>query len=190
MATDLGLATAARAGADVVVSEAELAAAYDRMAAELSARLGDDDAIVLPVMIGGFIPAAELLRRLPQAVEVDYLHATRYRGAQTGGTLEWRAQPKATVAGRTAIVVDDILDEGHTLLAIQHWLREQGAAKVITVVRAEKLHDRRAAAAAADIIGVQVPDRYVFGAGMDLHGYYRQLPAIFAVAESPTSKPS
>ena len=184
MATDLNAAQTARAGAEVVVSETELAAAYDRMAAELSAQLGDGDAIVLPVMIGGFIPAAELLRRMPQALEVDYLHATRYRGAQTGGTLEWRARPKASVRGRTAIVVDDILDEGHTLLAIQAWLAEQGAARVITVVLAEKLHTRRAPGAQADIIGVQVPDRYVFGAGMDLHGYYRQLPAIFAVAQS------
>lgn len=182
MTTDLAAAQAARAGAEVVVSEAELAAAYNRMARALSARLGDDDVLVLPVMIGGFIPATELLQRMPEAVEVDYLHATRYRGAQTGSSLEWRAHPKAPIAGRTVVVVDDILDEGHTLLAIQQWLAEQGATRVLTVVLAEKLHDRRAPGASADIIGVQVPDRYVFGAGMDLHGYYRQLPAIFAVA--------
>lgn len=184
MTTDLATAQAARAGAEVVVSEAELARAYDAVASTLAAQLGDDDAVVLPVMIGGFIPAAEILRRLPQALEVDYLHATRYRGAQTGSDLEWRAHPRAAIAGRTAIVVDDILDEGHTLLAIQRWLAGQGAARVITVVLAEKLHDRRAPGATADIIGVQVPDRYVFGAGMDLHGYFRQLPAIFAVADT------
>lgn len=184
MAIDRAAALKARQGAEVVVDAETLARAYDRMAAELAAEIGDDDALLLPVMIGGLVPAGELLRRLPQAIEMDYLHATRYRGAQSGGALEWRVQPRATIAGRTVVVIDDILDEGHTLLAIQHWLAEAGAGRTITVVLADKQHDRRTPGVSADIIGVQVPDRYVFGAGMDLHGYYRQLPAIHAVAEA------
>lgn len=183
MAIDRAAAQAARAGAAVVVDADALQAAYDRMAQALADAIGSDDALLLPVMIGGLVPAGELLRRLPQAVEIDYLHATRYRGAQTGGALEWRVQPRATIGGRTVVVIDDILDEGHTLLAIQRWLRDAGAGRIITAVLAEKTHRRRAPGAAADIVGVQVPDRYVFGAGMDLHGYYRQLPAIHAVAE-------
>ena len=85
--------------------------------------------------------------------------------------------------GRHVLVVDDILDEGHTLGAIMDTLRELETASVQSAVLVDKIHDRRVEGVQADFFQLQVPDRYVFGCGMDYKGWYRQLPAIYAVAD-------
>jgi hypoxanthine phosphoribosyltransferase len=132
-------------------------------------------------MIGGLVPTAEITRRLAFAFELDYLHATRYRGATEGGGLIWKRQPPAELAGRHVLVIDDILDEGHTLVAIRKALAEFKPASLKVAVLAEKLHARRATGAHAEFIGLAVEDRYVFGCGMDYKEYWRQLTAIHAL---------
>jgi hypoxanthine phosphoribosyltransferase len=81
------------------------------------------------------------------------------------------------------LLADDILDEGHTLLAVKHWCEDQGAAEVRIAVLAEKLHDRCVEGICADHVGVQVPDAYVFGYGMDYYEQGRNLPAIYALGD-------
>lgn len=170
------------AGADCLHDAAAVQAAYDRMAAAIAADYRGRNPLVLCVMIGGLAPTAELTRRLPFACEIDYLHATRYRGATQGGGLVWKRQPDARrIEGRDVLVVDDILDEGHTLVAIRKALADFSPARLRVAVLAEKLHGRRAPGAHAEYIGLQVEDRYVFGCGMDYKEYWRQLPAIYAV---------
>jgi hypoxanthine phosphoribosyltransferase len=167
--------------ADRLYSAEQVDAAYDRLAMEIGARLKDSNPLVLCVMIGGMVPAVEILRRLDWPYEVDYLHATRYRGETSGSEIVWKVSPSTKLEGRTVLVIDDILDEGHTLAAIQEAVRAQGVAALYTVVLAEKLHDRRNPKARADFIGLQVPDRYVFGGGMDYRNYLRFVPGIYAV---------
>jgi hypoxanthine phosphoribosyltransferase len=167
--------------ADRLYSAEEVAAAYDRMATAISDRLAGTNPLVLCVMIGGMVPTVELLRRLEFPYQIDYLHASRYRGETHGGEIIWKVSPSADMRGRTVLVIDDILDEGHTLAAIQRSLRGQGVKQLITAVLAEKIHDRRAPGAVAEIVGLQVPDRYVFGGGMDYRNYLRTVPGIYAV---------
>jgi hypoxanthine phosphoribosyltransferase len=94
----------------------------------------------------------------------------------------WKRQPEARrIEGRHVLVIDDILDEGHTLVAIRGALMGFGPASLRVAVLTEKRHDRRAGGAVAEYIGLSVPDRYVFGCGMDYKEYWRQLPAIYAV---------
>ena len=169
------------ADADLLVTPAQINAAYDRMAANIKADLGDSDPIAICVMSGGLIPAGHLLTRLEFPMNIDYLHATRYRGGTHGGELNWITRPLLPFVGRTVLVIDDILDEGLTLAAIQEELRAQGAAAVYSAVLVQKQHDRRAAHVTADYVGLEVEDRYVFGCGMDYHGYHRNLPGIYAV---------
>jgi hypoxanthine phosphoribosyltransferase len=169
--------------ADCICEPATVQAAYDRLAAALTAEYAGKNPLVLTVMIGGLVPSAEILRRVSFAFELDYLHATRYRGATTGGGLLWKRQPDTSLEGRHVLVIDDILDEGHTLVAVRKALLEFAPASLKVAVLAEKKHDRRAAGAHAEFIGLAVPDRYVFGCGMDYKEYWRQLPAIYAVRE-------
>lgn len=173
-----------RAEADCLHDEAAVNRAYDDLAARLTRDYAGKSPLVLCVMTGGFIPAAEICKRLPFAFDLDYLHATRYRGATQGGGLIWKRQPDKPLEGRELMVIDDILDEGHTLLAVRKALLEFKPASLRVAVLAEKIHNRRAAGAHAEYIGLTVPDRYVFGCGMDVKEYWRQLPSIWAMKGS------
>ena len=169
------------ASADCLFDAAAVDAAYDRMAADLERHYADLNPLVLMVMTGGFLPAAEIVKRVRFPFDLDYLHATRYRGETKGGSLQWKRRPEAELGDRHVLVIDDILDEGHTLAAIRATLQAREPASLQVAVLAEKRHDRRAPGAHAEFIGIELPDRYVFGCGMDYHGYWRQLPAIYAV---------
>lgn len=166
--------------ADLLVPAHEVDAAYDRLASRIGADYQGQMPLLLCVMNGGLYATAEITRRLGIPFELDYLHATRYRGATQGGGLIWKRQPDSALEGRQVLVIDDILDEGHTLVAIRKALLEFNPASLKVAVLSEKLHDRRAPTAHAEYIGLSLPDRYVFGCGMDVKEYWRQLPAIYA----------
>ncbi len=170
--------------ADQLHSPEQVQAALQRMAASISAKIGDRDPILICVLTGAIIPMGHLLTYLDFPLQVDYLHATRYRGQTSGGELHWISRPLLPMAGRTVLVVDDILDEGLTLEAILKELRDQEAAEVYSAVLVQKQHDRRPLGINADFVGLEVEDRYVFGCGMDYHGYHRNLPGIYAVRGS------
>lgn len=168
---------------EVLHDAATVAAAYDRLAAAVTARLSDQAPLVLAMMVGGMIPAAELVRRLRFPFQLDYLHATRYRGATSGSTLQWLARPSQSLAGRSVLLVDDILDEGVTLKAVQAACAAEGAREVLTAVLTRKRHDRCVAGVQAEFIGLEVPDRYVFGCGMDYKEWFRDLPEVRALVD-------
>ena len=172
----------AREEADCLADAATVEAALDRMAAEISARLADANPLVYAVMNGGLILAGRILPRLPFPLEVAYLHATRYGHALQGTLLDWRVRPTQDLRGRTVLVLDDILDEGHTLKAIIEHLKDEGAAEVLSAVLVHKLHDRKAyPGMRADFSGLDIADRFLFGCGMDYKGYWRNAPGIYAV---------
>jgi len=172
----------AREEADCLADAATVEAALDRMAAEITARLADANPLVYAVMNGGLILAGRILPRLPFPLEVAYLHASRYGHAIQGTLLDWRVRPTQDLRGRTVLVLDDILDEGHTLKAIIEHLKEEGAAEVLSAVLVHKLHDRKATPGMrADFSGLDIPDRFLFGCGMDYKGYWRNAPGIYAV---------
>lgn len=181
-------AVAQEAGALLAASESvhsaeAVSTALDDMAGRIHAHYGDAPLHVISVMNGGFFPAAELLQRLSNPMFIDYLHATRYRGSTSGGELVWKVAPPADVLGRDVLIVDDILDEGHTLQAIVAAVRASGPASLRVAVLLRKKHTRCVDEALADFVGLEVPDRYVFGCGMDVHGFWRQLPEVRALRE-------
>lgn len=173
-------AQALLARAERLLTAEEVAQAVRRVAGEITAVLGGQQPLLLAVMRGGVVFAGQLLPLLPFPLDFDYVDATRYGDATRGGELDWRVDVPATVRDRTVLVVDDILDEGRTLAAIRRRLLEAGAQRVLIAVFADKQLSR-AKPVAADFTGVQVPDRYVFGFGMDVHGWWRNLPAVYAL---------
>ncbi len=171
------------AGVEQVADAAEVQAAVGRLAAGLQPFVDTEDCVLLTVMLGGMIPAAWVAGRLTGDYELDYCHLTRYRGHETGGRLQWRQKPGAKLAGRTVLVVDDIYDEGITLEYLRNECLRLGAARVVTAVLVAKDHGRDAGRRRPDFIGLIVPDRYVFGAGMDYRHRWRHLPEILALAD-------
>lgn len=175
-------ALALRARAELICDEATARAAVNRIAAELTARVGARMPLVLSVMSGASVFCGQLLPALDFPLELDYIHATRYGNATRGSHIVWRVEPREDVAGRTVVVLDDILDEGLTLAAVREVLLAKGAVEVLIAVFCEK-ELGRPKPVAADFVGVRVPDRYVFGYGMDVHGLWRNLPAVYALKE-------
>lgn len=172
------------AGADMLYSEFQVEAAMDTMAIEMTRVLKGSNPVLVGVMLGGVVPLSGLLMRLEFPLQLDYLHATRYGGGTRGGDLHWLALPGTNMNGRVVVVVDDILDEGVTLKCIVDACHAQGAEAVYSAVLLEKRHARKSGLEKADFTGLSVEDRYVFGYGMDYHGYLRNARGIYAVSES------
>lgn len=177
--------------ADLLFDRSQLQQVIATMAARIRVDYEGARPLYLTVMHGGMLFASELALALGVSdaagksldLEFDYLHATRYRGATSGGTLQWKHRPATPLLGRRVLLVDDIVDEGHTLAAVRNWCRAEGALEVRIASLSVKQHARCVPGLTADYVGVDVPDRYVFGFGMDYHEQGRNLPGIYALSE-------
>jgi len=167
--------------AERIHDRAHIEQAVARMSREIVAELDAEVPYFLPIMNGALIFAGALALAMPIDLEFDYVHATRYRGQTQGRSLHWIKPPPTGLAGRTVLLVDDILDEGHTLQAIRDFCLAHGARRVLIAVLCQKQHGRVVPGLTADFVGVEVPDRYVFGFGMDYYEQGRNLPAIYAL---------
>ena len=166
---------------ECLFDHAEIDRAIDRIAVDIRNDYAGARPVYLTVMHGGMLFASQLALKLGIDLEFDYLHATRYRGATTGSGLAWLHRPATPLEGRRVLIADDILDEGHTLKAVRNWCEDQDAAEVRIAVLCVKRHDRRVEGIDADYIALEVPDRYVYGFGMDYNEQGRNLPGIYAL---------
>jgi hypoxanthine phosphoribosyltransferase len=174
------------AHAEELVSADKVAAAVSNVAAVLNQRFDNDETgafpLVLGVMGGAVVFTGHLLPQLSFPLEFDYIHVTRYGDLDKGGEVVWKVIPRQNVAGRTIIVVDDILDEGETLAHVKQRLLDMGAAEVILAVFCDK-DLGRSKPVQADIVGLTIPNRFVVGFGMDAHGYWRNLPGLWVIKD-------
>jgi hypoxanthine phosphoribosyltransferase len=171
------------ADAQCLFEPEQIAQALDELAARLNRHFAGQRVVALCVMNGGLIFSGHLLPKLQFDIRVDYCHATRYQDSTSGTTLKWIAEPWQAIAEQNILILDDILDEGNTLKSIVEYCREKQAADVVSAVLLDKHHDRRIENVQADYAALCVEDRYVFGFGMDYEGAYRNLDAIYALAE-------
>jgi hypoxanthine phosphoribosyltransferase len=167
--------------AECLYSEQDVELALTHMATEIRCKLIGSNPLILCVMNGALLTTAQLSIRLSIPLQLDYLHVSRYHGETEGSEVNWHSEPRTPLADRTVLIVDDILDEGHTLMAIQDYCYEQGAAQVFSAVLVQKRHNRRHPQVMADFIALTVDDHYVFGYGMDYKNHLRNLPGIFAL---------
>ena len=168
------------AQADCLYNQQEVETALDGIAKQITVDLSGKYPLVIGVMNGALPTLGYLLMRMPFLLEVDYLHATRYRGKLEGDDLIWKRHPDVSMEGRHVLLVDDILDRGITLAAIAEHCHKAGALDVRIAVLSEKKSALFTASIEADYVALQVPDRYVFGYGMDYEDHWRNAPGIYA----------
>ncbi len=168
--------------AEEIYDRSAVQAAIADVAAKLNERFDKPDQfpLVLGVMGGAVVFTGQLLPQLRFPLEFDYIHVSRYGDDDQGGRVVWKVIPRPDVAGRTIIVLDDILDEGETLAHVKQRLLDMGAAEVIVTVFADKAI-KRSKPVKADIVGLSIPDKFVVGMGMDVYGYWRNLPGLWAI---------
>jgi hypoxanthine phosphoribosyltransferase len=167
--------------AHLIHSSKVVQAAITQLSQDITAKLEHTCPVVICVMGGGIVFAGQLLTQLKFPLELDYVHASRYQNETVGKTLVWQSLPKLDLVNRVVLLVDDILDEGITLLAIKEKCQALGAKNVFTAVLVEKVlaHSKPIS---ADFVGLDVPNSYVFGCGMDAYGWWRNLPEIYSLA--------
>ncbi|MFZ3142970.1 hypoxanthine-guanine phosphoribosyltransferase [Psychrobacter glacincola] len=168
---------------ECLISSIEVAAAYERLAAQLNLHYAGLNPIVMVVMNGGLIPAGQLLTHLTFYHRMHYIHASRYRDNEGTNELDWKFKPDVSIAGEHVLLIDDIFDEGITLKTIVEELGKESPLSIESCVLLNKEHDRKVADFDVDFVGINVADRYVYGCGMDFHGYLRHLPGIYAIKE-------
>lgn len=173
----------ALAEADLVHDAGAVQGAIRTLADEITRALGERNPLIVVVMHGGVYLAGQILPLLEFPLGMDYIHVTRYGRSTSGGALTWKALPSESVRGRAVLVLDDILDVGETLASVRDRLLASGAESVHCAVLTEK-ETGRPKPLRPDFVGLSVPNRYVFGCGMDVSGAWRNLPAIYAMKES------
>jgi len=166
--------------AELLYTHEQVQAALHKVAQQINAALADAHPLVLSVMGGAVVFSGQLLPLLDFPLDFDYVHVSRYGNARQGGAMHWKVEPRENVRGRVVLVLDDILDEGRTLDELRKRVMELGASKFYSAVLADKQHGRKKPIH-ADFVGIELPNRFVFGYGMDIEGAWRNLPAIYAV---------
>lgn len=166
--------------ADCLYDDKQVQQSLDHMALLIKKDLEKENPVFISVLTGAMVPVGHLLTRIDFPLELDYIHATRYDGELKGTELKWLVEPRCSLKDRVVVIVDDIYDEGYTLEAIINYCESKGAAMVKSAVLVEKEHNR-GVKLSIDYVGLKVPDRYVFGYGMDYKGYLRNVNGIYAV---------
>ena len=167
--------------ADLLYNKDQVERCLDNMAAEITEKLSESNPVLLCIMTGGIVPTGMLLPRLNFPLQLDYVHATRYSGDTVGREITWLRSPHIELKDRAVLVIDDILDKGITLSCIIEECKNHQAAEVYSAVLVDKETKRESTIAKANFTGLNVPDRYVFGYGMDYKDYLRNGDGIYAV---------
>ena len=164
--------------AEVLVTEDQIARRVKELAKEISMVMGNQDLTVVSVLSGSLIFTADLFRHLDLPLRLDCIRAESY-----GASMESQGAPrigtalKNDIAGRHVLIVDDILDTGHTLKSIVSHLTAAGPASIRTCVLLDK-KERRQVDIEADFVGFNIPDAFVVGYGLDFAERYRNLRCI------------
>jgi hypoxanthine phosphoribosyltransferase len=174
--------------AEEIFTAQQVSDAVRQVADDLNARFNqlEEFPLVLGVMGGAVVFTGNLLPQLTFPLEFDYIHVSRYGDADRGGEVVWKVVPRSNVAGRTVIVVDDILDEGETLAHVKQRLLDMGAKEVVIVVFADKAIGK-IKPVKPDLVGLVIPNRFVVGYGMDAYNYWRNLPGLWALNNADLS---
>ncbi|SFP59269.1 hypoxanthine phosphoribosyltransferase [Nitrosomonas cryotolerans] len=168
--------------AEQIYSAAAITETVNRMAQEITASLSNQYPLVLCVMGGAVVFTGQLLPLLNFPLNFDYLHITRYNNEIHPGQTQWKVLPRENLKGRVVLIIDDILDKGVTLATIREQVMRSGATAFYSAVFVDK-EISKPKPIQADFVGVTLPDRYLFGFGMDIQGAWRNLPAIYAIKQ-------
>jgi hypoxanthine phosphoribosyltransferase len=170
----------ARPRPEVLISEADIAARVDQLAAEISADYADtDDLLLVGVLRGAFIFLADLSRALSIPCAVDFLSVASYAGTEQGG-VRLILDLRKSIEGRHVLLVEDIVDSGHTMQFLVRTLQARQPASLKTCVLTRK-PGRLEVDVPVDYLGFDIPDEWVVGYGLDLDDRGRALPYIGVV---------
>jgi hypoxanthine phosphoribosyltransferase len=162
----------------VLFDESRIRARVREVGSQITRDTAGKDLVLLALLKGGAIFLSDLMRAVDRPIEVDFAWVSSYGGGTTSSReVQLKVFPDQDLSGKTVVIVDDILDTGHTLAAVTRKLRELGAIEVLSCVLLDK-PARREVAIAASYRGFEIENQFVVGYGLDYDGRYRNLPYI------------
>lgn len=171
------------ANAELLLTEKQIEQVFDRLSVQIKEDFSEKTPLILAVMKGGYFAASELIKRLDFPLEFDYLEATRYGKNTSGASLRWLHQPETQIESRDIILVDDVFDQGVTLAEISTYLLKSGVKSLKSLVLIEKQLEDRSTDFYPNYVGAKLPNKFLFGCGMDIGGFWRNLPQVYATKE-------
>ena len=172
----------------ILFHETTILRRLDEMAAEISQEYRTRELTVIAILNGSLMFMADLLRRIPLPLKLDCLSVASYHGkVQTSGEVIFKQIALPDVVNRHILILDDILDSGHTLAAIRDKLQTAGPRSIrICVLLSKK--KKRSRSVKADYVGFEIEDEFVVGYGLDFMERYRNLPCIGVLRKELAAK--
>ncbi len=167
---------------EIVLSNETILAGIEKMGNQISKDYGENEFIALCIMKGAMVFCGHLIDKISSPLHLDYMDVSRYGNELTGNSLLVKTEPSSNMENCKVLIIDDMIDEGETLLYVQNYCKEKGAAEIKTAVLLDKKHNRRIdASIPIDYCAFTIPDKFIFGFGIDCKGLYRNLPDIYAL---------
>ncbi len=166
----------------VLYHESTILSRLDELAHQISWDYRDRELTVVAVLNGSFMFMGDLLRRIPLPLRVDCLSVASYVGDKSSGIVTFDQHTVPDIAGRHVLILDDILDSGHTLAAVRERLLLENPKSIKTCVLLRKLRVREKPVE-ADYVGFDIADEFVVGYGLDFMERYRNLPCIGVLSD-------
>lgn len=165
------------------ISEAELAQAIERVAHEITRKYDGKRPLFLGVLNGAFFFAAELLKRLPIECEISFVKVASYHGTRSTGTVSQLIGLNEKIEGRHVVVLEDIVDTGHTIRHIMDILAERHPASVAVATLLFK-PDAYTQDVPIEYVAMPIPNAFVVGSGLDHDGLGRNLTGIYRIVST------
>ena len=170
---------------DIIVSQEEINLMCDRLAAEISKDYAGKDLLLVGVLKGAFVFLADLARRLTIPVQIDFMDVSSY-GAETktSGIVKINSDLNHDITNRLVRIVEDIIDTGLTLKKLKELLLTRGPASLALCTAFDK-PSRRTVDLAIEYRGIEVPNKFIIGYGLDFDGWFGGLPLVWGAVEAP-----
>jgi hypoxanthine phosphoribosyltransferase len=177
------------AGTEVLLSAGEIQAKVQEMAARIGRDYAGKELMLLCILRGGVVFLADLMRALTIPLTVEFMAVSSYAaGARaSSGQVRITFDLRSSIAGRDVLVVEDIIDSGHTLASVLELLHARHPRSLEVCVLLDKA-ERREVEIPIRYRGFTIPDRYVFGYGLDIDEYHRNLPYVAALREGSPAR--
>ena len=162
---------------EIMISSKEISQMVKRVAAEINRDYKDEELIVIPILTGAFVFAADLVRELKMPVNIDFMQVSSYVGDSSTGVLKIKKDLSADIKDQNVLIVEDIIDTGRTLNLLKEMLLKKEP-KSLRICTAFDKPDRRIVDLKPDYNGIVIPDKFIVGYGLDYDQKYRNLPCI------------
>jgi hypoxanthine phosphoribosyltransferase len=171
-------------GVEPLIGPQDVRARVDALAVEIEDAFDHEQPpVAISILKGSTLFLADLMRSMTRPIEIDFMSISSYAGSQGGsGVVRIVKDLDTDISGRDVLIVEDIVDTGFTLTYLRRTLGERAPRSLRTVTLLDKAA-RRIVPVPVEHVGFEIPDVFVVGYGMDLHGHFRNVPEILVVKD-------